>query len=463
MIQPFKGKKVTVMGLGLHGGGLASVLWLVKQGAKVTVTDLKTKKQLENSVNQLKKYKINFVLGRHRESDFKNTDLIIQNPGVPRESKFLKIAKKYGVPIENNASLFFKFCPAVIIGVTGTRGKSTTSALIYEFLKVGNRKVWLAGLPQKPILENLEKIKENDLVVLELSSWQLEILGQNKLSPDLSVITNIYPDHMNRYSSAKDYIKAKENIFLWQTSQASAVLNRDNTDTFKMGKNVLAKRFWFSKKYFKEENGVYVKNSFIYFRYNGNVKKIASLRDIKLFGQHNLENVLAALAIALQFKLTQSQVKSVLSKFKGLSGRLELVKTKLGIKFINDTTATTPDAAIAALNLASKKNVILIAGGASKNLPEKKYQELAKIIKIKCKAVVLFSGSGSDQIIKPLKKDNFKPLVFNVNSMFQAVTVALSFAKKGDTVLLSPACASFGIFIHEYDRGDQFNQIVIQL
>ncbi|MFA6215891.1 MAG: UDP-N-acetylmuramoyl-L-alanine--D-glutamate ligase [Patescibacteria group bacterium] len=495
----FQGKKVTVMGLGLHGGGVAVVLWLVKHGAKVTVTDLKTKKELEPSLRKLTNLPTcKLILGRHREIDFKNADLIIQNPGVPRQSKYLKIAEKAGILTENDASLFFKNCPpcrllrnrigeagpAKIIGVTGTRGKSTTASLIYELLqKTENRnqksenrnqrtgrKVWLAGLPQKPMLEILDQIKTDDLAVLELSSWQLEILGQQKLSPNIALVTNIYPDHLNRYLGMADYIAAKKNIISWQKESDFAILNLDNSDTRKMGQSVAARRFWFSKKEFKEQNGSFVKNGKIYFRFNGRISQLASLSACKLKGEHNLENILAALTVAGIFGVKPKEIKSALANFNGLPGRIEFIRQVDGVDYVNDTTATTPDGTIAALNTLQAtsyklkaKNIILIAGGATKNIPEAKYRELAGIIKQTCKAVVLFSGEGSEQIAKQLKKVNYRNFVFGVNEMLPAVSLAKSFAKSGSTILLSPACASFNLFIHEYDRGDQFNQIVLGL
>jgi len=470
-IADFQGKKVTVMGLGLHGGGVACVNWLIKHGAKVTVTDLKMKEELISSVSKLASLQVcKLILGRHREQDFETANLIVQNPGVPKESKYLKIARNAGIPIENEASLFFKNCPAKIIGVTGTRGKSTTVSLVYEMLKrsaVRNQRsggrVWLAGLPQQPMLDILDKVEKDDLVVLELSSWQLEILGEQKLSPHIAVFTNVYPDHLNRYKGMADYIAAKKNIFAWQKQNDFAVLNLDNPQTKKLGQAVASKRFWFSKKYFAEQNGCFVKNNQIFLRRNGQEKRLAKVSDIKLFGWHNLENVLAALAATASFDVSPLAIESALKQFKGLPGRLELIKEKKGIKYINDTTATTPDATIAALRLAKKRNVILLAGGDTKNIPAAKYQELAKIIKQKCKAVILFSGPGSEQIKKQLKLIKYKPFIDKVNEMTSAVILAQSFGKSGDTILLSPASASFNLFINEFDRGDQFKTITSRL
>ncbi|NUM25176.1 MAG: UDP-N-acetylmuramoyl-L-alanine--D-glutamate ligase [Candidatus Buchananbacteria bacterium] len=468
MPSAFKDKKITVMGLGLHGGGAAVVKWLANQGACLTVTDLKNKRQLQPSLDALKGLKINYVLGRHRELDFVGADLIIQNPGVPRESRYLKIARKKGILIENDASLFFKHCPAPIIAVTGTRGKSTTTSLIYELLKQTSKKVWLAGLPQKPMLEILDRVHPSDIVVLELSSWQLEILGSFKLSPHVSVVTNIYPDHLNRYGSMAAYIAAKKNIFLWQTSRDSTVLNFDNAETKKLGREVSARRFWFSKKVFKEENGVFVVGQKIYLRRFGKQTFLADVSDVNLVGEHNLENVLAALAVVTMFGVTNRGIKTVLKKFQNLPGRLQMVFRKGGVEYINDTTATTPDGTIAALRALRSKNlvgkrIVLIAGGAGKNIPTIKYRQLAKEIKNSCRAVVLFAGEGGEKIGRTLRAEKFQPVAYDVCTMSEAIGLANSFAKPGDTVALSPASASFGMFINEFDRGDQFVALVKKL
>lgn len=474
MLNLLKNKMVLVMGLGLLGGGVAVTKWLVKQGARVIVTDLKTEKELKPSLGKLKpsvQAKIKFVLGQHQAADFKKADLVIRNPGVPKESKYLKIAQKAGVPIENEASLFFKYCPGEIIGVTGTRGKSTTAALIYKLLINSRRhslmsppagKVWLAGLPHKPMLEILDKVKFGDLVVLELSSWQLEILGQHRLTPYVAIITNIYPDHLNRYSGMKSYITAKKNIFYYQSQKDLAVLNLDNKETKKLGQQVPSQRFWFSKKYFSEQNGCFIKNGKIIFRRHGQEKKLARLPDIKLAGQHNLENILAALTVAGIYRLPEKKIKSVLKKFSGLVDRLEVVKTVKGVKYINDTTATVPQATIAALKTLAnkKKNIILIAGGSAKNIPAAEYRQLAKLVKQTCRAVILFSGKGSDQFARQLKAVSVKSAATEIGNMKRAVKLAKKLAKKGDIVLLSPACASFNLFLNEFDRGRQFKKVV---
>ncbi len=454
------------MGLGLHGGGVASVKWLIKHGAQVTVTDLKSKTELKSSLDQLRGLKIKYILGKHLASDFQSTDIVIQNPGVPKESKYLKIAKKSGSLIENDASLFLKLCPGKVIGVTGTRGKSTTATLIYEILNskflIQNSKVWLAGLPQQPMLAILDRIKRNDTVVLELSSWQLEILGEQKINPQISMVTNIFPDHLNRYPAMQDYIEAKKKIYQFQNKDDFSIFNLDNQATKKMGSQALSKTFWFSRKFFSKHNGSFIKSKSIWFRLEGKIVKQLNLKDIKLLGQHNLENILAALAIAGLYNLPANIIKKVIANFSGLPGRMELVNKANGVEYINDTSSTIPDATIAALSQLKGKTTILLAGGSDKNIPAKKYNELSKLIKRKCKVVILFSGEGSDKLEKELKSLKFKHLVTKVPKMTEATILARTYSQTGDTVLLSPACASFSTFDNEFDRGDQFNKAVGQ-
>ena len=318
----FKNKKVLVMGLGLYqeGSGISATRFLLSKGAKVTVTDLKTKKELARQIERLGQSarKIKFVLGRHQEEDFNpppsGTDLIIKNPGVPRTSKYLAIARANNIPVETDISLFFKLVNRKqIIGITGTRGKSTTTTLIYKILLSAGQKAIIGGNIKKSPLTQLNKMsakggshargrqgasggKNDSWAVLELSSWLLESLEDAKLSPHLAVFTNIYPDHLNTYRDIDDYAAAKENIFKWQNMQDYVILNFDNKYTRAMGSRVPAKRFWFSLKEFPEENGSFVKNNNIYFRLDGREEKILPLSSIKVIGE----------AILFQYELQEA-------------------------------------------------------------------------------------------------------------------------------------------------------------
>ena len=446
------------MGLGLHGGGLGVTKWLIKQGARVTVTDLKTKEQLKATLRELKSLPIKYVLGRHQPADFKNADLVIQNPGVPSESPFLKIANKAGVPVVTDMSLFFERCPAPIIGITGTKGKTTTTTLIGKIFQSAGKKPIVAGNIRVSPLDFLNKIKKNSSVILELSSWQLEGLAPLKISPQIALITNLSPDHLNRYRSLGDYIKAKTLIFKFQQPEDICILNRDNQASRQLAKLVPSRLFWFSKKYFTSGNGGFIKDGWLRFRSGNKTVKVIKTSAVKIPGEHNLENILAALSLALVAGVSLAAVRQAIKQFTGVSDRLELIKTVKGVSYYNDTTATAPTAAIQALKTlgGQKKNIVLLAGGADKKL---EFGEFAQAIKKYAKAVVLFRGSASVKLKKELLKLNYWVMT-EVGSMPAAVSAAQKLARAGEIILLSPGAASFGLFINEFDRGEQFKNII---
>ena len=477
------GKKVLVMGLGVHGGGVGVSKWLLAQGAHVTVTDLKTRQELGASIREIEQFNaslranrsnLRYVLGAHRLSDILHADLIVQNPGVPNDAPLLKLARAKRIPIVNDTSLFFEHCPWPIIGVTGTKGKTTTAMLLHAILNAHNHRTLLAGNLRISPLEFLLKNNNHKLpvippqrdpalavanyqlpftrfVVLELSSWNLEGLARIKRSPSLAVITNIMPDHLNRYASMRAYIDAKARIFQYQGEKDIVVLNRDNPATRALAKRAPGKVLWFSKK--------------------------TTLPDTpSLLGAHNRQNIAAAVTAARALGVSEATIARALRSFNGVPGRLETVTTVNGIRYINDTTATTPEATIAALEaLCSKEaptsgsersenasnkigGIILIAGGGDKKL---NYKALARGIEKHVKALVLFKGSASEKILSSLRGAKRRgnlvhSIITNLTTMRSAVAAARRHATPGDIILLSPGATSFGLFKHEFDRGDQF-------
>ncbi len=427
----FKGKKVTVLGLGLLGKGLGDTVFLAECGAQVTVTDLKDAKALAPSVAVLKKFKnVRLVLGRHDMSDFENCDIVLKAQGVSLDSPYIAHARKSGIPIRMDDELFVSFAPkgVKIIGVTGTRGKTTTTSLIYHILKTAGKRVHLGGnIRGVATLALLKKAKPGDYVVLELSSWQLQGFGEQKISPNVSVFTNFLDDHMNYYKyDRKAYFADKANIFKYQKPE----------DTLVVGAGI-------AKKIPKSFKGALV---------------IASARDIPkswklpLPGEHNRENIALAVSAARALKLPLAKIKSGVESFTAVEGRLQLLKTIRGIQIYNDNNATTPEAAVAALKSFPKKQTVLIMGGADKNLDTK---ELLKTAEACAHTVILLPGSGSDKI----ENQDF----YRAASLKEALDTALASAEKGDIVLFSPAFASFGLFVNEYDRNDQFLALVKKL
>ncbi len=469
--KKFKNKKAVVFGLGLYpeGSGISAAKFLLKRGARVIVTDLKTAAELRPQLDRLnrsaspaERKRLEFVLGRHRKRDFQTADLVIKNPGVPRESEYLAIAQKSKIPIETDISLFFQLVSRKrIIGITGTRGKSTTASLIYQILAAEDSRTVLAGNISYSPLARLPAIAQGGPVVLELSSWMLESLEFLETSPHLAVITNIYPDHLNRYSGLADYIKAKENIFRWQNFQDFAVVNRDDSRAVKIGRKFPSRRFWFSFKKFSEENGCFVRQGEIIFRFDGQERGIVKVSRLKLPGRHNLANVLAAVSTAMVFGVKPKTVRRVVSDFRGVPDRLEFLGKFKGISYYNDTTATIPEAVIAALDaLAGRsraKKIVLIAGGAAKGL---KAEKMIPAISRRCRAAVFLEGSGTKRFFPKLKKKLKKFRLARAGSMDEAVALAREFARPGDIILLSPGFASFGMFQNEFDRGRAFKQVI---
>lgn len=459
----FKDKNVLIMGLGLLGGGLSVANWFIKNKAQVRITDVKTAKQLGASIQKIHSQKVEYSLGGHKEKDFVWADIVVQNPAVSRDSKFLRIARKHGAKIENEATLFFqRIGRENIIAITGTRGKSTTAALTHHILKKKYSTALFGGnIAQSAMFDIVDKAQNtNHPIILELSSWHLENMGDKKISPHIALITNIFPDHLNRYKNIREYIQAKNNIIKYQNKSDIAIVNLDNIHTKKMGMGCQSSVYWFSQKFFPNKNGIFIKNNWIVFRESNIEQKVVKVQGFALKGNHNVQNILAALCLAMIQKAKLDDITESLKRFKGLPHRLEFVKKVSGVQYINDTSATTPDATIAALQTLGNtdKRIVLITGGSDKKIPEKNFQELAKEIEKSCKAIVLFEGIGSDKI-KKAQKRGIK-LTSGIKNMPEAVGIAQSIAKKGDTILLSPACASFGIFINEFDRGDQFKEIV---
>jgi len=447
-VMELKNKKVLVMGLGLLGGGIATTKWLVKHGAKATVTDLKTKKELAGSIKELRKAtkKINLVLGKHRESDFKNNEIIVVNPAVPRESKYLKIAKESGAQIENEASLFFRFCKNPIIAVSGTRGKTTTVNWIHHFLKTKYPKAVLTGnSSDNPMLKALDELDGKSPVVVELSSWHLEILPNAKKAPRIAVITNIFPDHLNRYRNLKDYALAKANIFRDQAKSDFLILNRNNDWT---------------KFFLRKFAGWRTQSKILYFPFKTGINEKEFKRK---FGRHNLENLMAAFLAAKTTGVPEKAIRRVVKTLPQIKFRQEFIFKAKNLKIINDSAATSPEATIVALERFSKENaeIILIAGGTDKNL---EYRGWVRAVKkyVRPQNLYLLNGSATKKMIgELLKEKRFKnklQVFESLPEILKAIKLKTKIPKQG-IILFSPGAASFEKFKNEFDRGEKFNRL----
>lgn len=433
----FGNKKVLILGLGINQGGLGATRFFAQTGAKVKVTDLKSKEELQPSIDALKNFPdIEFILGEHRFEDLDWADLIIKNPALKPDNQYVKYAREKGKDVEMDLGIFLQFVgPEQIIGVTGTKGKSTTASLIYETIKTGGKEIVFAGNIGKSVFETIPHVKEDTLVILELSSAQLEAFDQHQVSPKWAVVTNIYPDHINYHGSMENYVEAKRVIAKYQTENDFLFLKKDDevTNSSSFTRGLKGQITSFSKE------------------------DLPPSFTPKLPGEHNLTNMAAALAVTKTLDIDPKTTVKVLENFAGVEFRLQLIYNHNGIKIYNDTAATNPQATIEALQ--SLPNSILIAGGVNKNLP---YDAMAEAITKYAKSVYFLEGTATDEIFKELKAQNSK--FQNINKTYNNLEVLLKDVKvmvgQGDTILFSPGGASFNLFQNEFDRGRKFNQAV---
>lgn len=462
--EMFEGKKVTLLGLGLHGGGVGTAQCLSEWGAKVTVTDIKTADQLTPSLRKLKGYKnITLVLGQHREEDFTRADRVVISPAVSWSSPYVRLAIARGVPVDMDASIFFSLCDVPIIGITGTKGKTTTSTFIHAILREAGIDAHLVGVGQLPVLPYLKNLKKKSVVVFELSSWRLSALGRMRISPGIGVFRNFFPDHLNYYKTLEEYFDDKRVIYAYQKPTDTVVLNVGNEEIRNHLKEVPSRVLAFSWKDEGFDPGIFRRGEEVFLRQDGEETRIVSLKEVRLRGKHVFESLLAGLGASYAYGLSPRQLQKGALACKGVPHRLEFVREVGGVRYYNDTTATIPEASLSGIESFTQP-VILIAGGSEKNLS---YQEFAEQAVSRVKRVVLLRGEASDRMRRAFanvlgtayREEDFP----SADSMKQAVHIAKSFAEKGDVVLLSPGASSFGMFQNEFDRGEQFRAEVKKL
>jgi UDP-N-acetylmuramoylalanine--D-glutamate ligase len=436
--QHFRGKKITLMGLGLLGRGVGDAEFLAACGVEeLIITDLKTEAELAPSIERLKDFpNITYHLGGHRLEDFENRDMIVRAPNTPLDSPFIARAREHGIPVEMDASLFAKLSPAMIVGITGTRGKSTVTHLIYEMARAAGMSAVLGGNERgTATLPLLVKTNEKNVVILELDSWQLQGFEDAKISPHISVWTNFMPDHMNYYKGDMDrYFQDKAAIARFQKPGDSFITTKEIKERIESRFGILAGTCEIDPA-------------------------VPDDGDIALLGEHNRRNAAFARAAAHCMGIPDDIIKNTLKTFSGLPGRLQLVAEKNGVAFYDDGNSTTPEATIVALKALAPKGrpIVLIAGGSDKELD---FSPLAPEIETRVKKLILFEGKATEKIKTLLPKDF--PYT-TASSMAEAFSAALAGAAPHDIILLSPGATSFGIFKNEYDRGDQFKAEIEKL
>jgi len=485
----FRGQRATVIGLAREGTALAR--FLAESGAAVTVSDIKSREELSESIEALASLPIRFALGGH-PTDILEADVVFVSPGVPLEVPILAEVRKQGIPISSETRLFAQLCPAPIVGITGSSGKTTTTALVGEMLKKAGCRTWVGGNIGRPLIGHLTDIRPEDKVVMELSSFQLEFFApwsQERTtgpfdfigrgwSPPIAAILNITPNHLDRHPTMEAYIEVKVNILRYQGPGDVAVLGYDNPITrglihsqFPIPDSPSVVSFSLQTEV---KQGAFVqacpersrRDGKVVLRLGEDKWQICAVADIKLLGQHNVENVLAACTIAGASGADPQSMAHVATTFAGVEHRLELVRTLRGVRYYNDSIATSPERTAAALR-SFEEPIVLLAGGRDKHLP---WEEMAQLALRKVRHLVLF-GEAAPIIERAIHKtaqqrrtqrtmDNAPLAIHRCGTLQEAVEVAARNAQPGDVVLLAPGGTSFDAFRDFVERGERFRELV---
>ena len=444
------GKNITVIGIGISN--LPLIKYLVSLGANVTACDRRSAEDLGENYTELEKLGVKFNLGDGYLNNLSG-DMIFKTPGMRYDVPELLKAKENGSIVTSEMEVFFEVCPSHIIAVTGSDGKTTTTTLIHKMMTDAGYKTWLGGNIGNPLLTDTEKMKENDWVILELSSFQLHTMRK---SPEIAVITNISPNHLDMHKDYKEYIDAKKNIMLYQNEGDTLIVNADNQVTADIGKSANGAVKYFSRNGMAD---VYLDGNII----KRGIVEILNIKDIKIPGMHNVENYMAAIA-AVSGLVSKDVIVNVAKTFGGVEHRIELVRTLDGVKYYNSSIDSSPNRTINTLRVFPNK-VIMIAGGKDKGIP---YDEIGPALAEHVKVLILI-GATSDKIQEALdaeinKTGNGKDIeVIRATSYEDAVNTARSKAHVGDVVLLSPASTSFDMFRNFEERGNLFKKIVNEL
>ena len=451
-----KNRKVAIIGLGVSN--LPLLKYMNEKQAKVTVFDEKEKQDVPRKLlEKLDKYKANAFFGKNCFENLKGFDIIFRSPSCLPTRKELVLEKQRGAIITSEIEMLMKLAPCKIIGVTGSDGKTTTTSLIYSILKKAGYDTYLGGNIGIPLFTKLGEITKKSILVLELSSFQL--MGM-EVSPNISVITNITPNHLNIHKDYNEYIEAKKTIFKYQNENDYLILNYDNEITRNCKKQANSKVIYFSSKE-KLDDGFIVDNGIIKECEDGIRKHILDTKDVLLRGKHNFENIATALA-ATKTLVDQDIAIDAVKEFKAVEHRLEFVREINGVKWYNDSVSSSPTRTIAGLN-SFDEDIVLIAGGYDKNLD---YTPLAKPILKKVKKLILL-GATSGKIFEAVKREEEKEGknidIYMCDTLEETVNLAKKHAKKGEIVLFSPASASFDMFKNFADRGNKFKNLVNNL
>lgn len=452
-------KNISAMVVGMGISGIACADVLLDEGAHVIMSDSSDSSKFPEVMQHyqwaVQEGRIEFVLGESPESYLDCVELIVLSPGVPMNLPFIQQAIQQGIEVIGEIELGYRFSKAPIIAITGTNGKTTTTALTGEVFRSGGKNTYVLGNIGIPIIELARETTENDVIVAEVAGFQLESI-RDFHSPCCAVL-NISEDHLNRFGTMEKYIASKERILENQTSDDIAVLNADDPVVAAMKDKTKAQVVWFSLT--KEiEHGASVKQNQIVFCQEGQQTTICDVHDLKIPGAHNIENALAAVCLGMAFQLSPQAIADTLRTFEGVEHRIEFVREVAGVRYINDSKGTNPDSTIKAVE-AMERPTILLLGGSNKNSD---YCPVFEAFQGNIKAVVAL-GETRDQIVRDAKKTGYMFIHVCDTSLEDAVQMAANLADKGDNVLLSPACASYDMFQNFEERGHVFKEIVQKL
>ncbi len=462
----FKDRRVTVMGLGRFGGGVGAVRFLVAQGAHVTVTDMFPAEELLESLGQIAGLPLKLRLGEHRVEDFREADMVVVSPAIPADNRFVQAARDAGVPVTSEMNLFWERNRGQVAAVTGSNGKSTTTALLHAILSGGceaqNRRSWLGGNIGRSLLPVVGEIEPRDWVVLELSSFQLEALVPLKPRVQLGLVTNFTPNHLDRHGTVQAYRAAKQVLLAGQLQTDLAVLNQDDPDVSQW--ETAARKLFFGTRDLGAE-GLFVDPTLprrtALWRYDGQETLLPVPAWLRLPGPHNLQNVLAAACAALALQTTPPVIQQQMETFVALPHRLECVAETAGRKFFNDSKSTTPEAAILALK-SFEDPVVLLVGGYDKEIDLSRLaSEIARRVAVgKIRAVAFLGQTGGalerqiKQLLPAAAVSEFATL--EAPDFPSAFAWSATSSRNGDIILLSPGCASYDWFKNYEERGCQF-------
>ncbi len=448
-----KTKKVAFIGTGVSHNDLIRLF--LKKGISVTILDRKTKDKFEDLYNEFSSLGADFILGDEYLDSLNKFDVVFRTPGMYFNNPALTKAREDGVVVTSEMEVFFDLCPCKIYAVTGSDGKTTTTTLISEMLSESGFTVYKGGNIGKALLPVIENIKENDRAVVELSSFQLISMRE---SPDVAVITNIAPNHLDVHGTMEEYIESKVNIIAHQTAFSRTVLNLDNEITNGLSSKVRGKLVKFSRHSVPERGAYLNENNVLCYKENGEVTEVVKAEDIRIPGMHNVENYLTAIS-AVWGEVKPETIVKVAKNFGGVEHRIEFVRELDGVKWYNDSIATSPTRVLAGLNSFNQK-LIVIAGGYDKKIP---FEPMAETVNEKVKALILM-GLTAPKIEKAITEAaNYNPeniKIYHADSMENAVEIAKEISTNGDIVTLSPACASFDLYPNFEVRGNHYKRLV---